>query len=435
MMYRIALLLSGSLFIACNSSEYNDTKENLNDKTELIGMGPYADFNYNMGSELFNSAYYSAAKESFLKCIQNTEYQTFKEDAMYNLTIICFELKQEEEAYAWMDSLIRREYTWLDWFKNESHSFSQSTDYVKRLAAIELILKRVENPENCTFHYSELNHFKTAFQRAKSNWSSSASAFYAQYFSKSSSALYFYQKFKIQSSSQLFSLRVQEKEAYFESILPHLGEVENFEEEIRSYFNQFEKAYPAAIFPDIHYLMGCFNAGGTSSPHGILIGTEMHLKQPDSPLENLNNWERAVLKSTDNLPLIVLHELVHIQQNNSFTNLLGNAIYEGAADFVCNLIAGGHINEHIHSWVEENQKEKEIWKQFEIAMLQEDVSDWIGNADRAKGKPADLGYYVGYKICESYYLKSANKTKALEEIIQIENWDEFYLKSGYGKTF
>lgn len=433
MIYRTLSFLVCCLFISCNTPDSKQLETSPKSNMELVAIGPYSDFDYNLGSEMFNSGHYLEAKESFFQCVLKTENQTFKEDAMYNLAILCFELEQAEQAYAWMDSLIERKYTWLHWFRNESHSFSESAEYLKRLSQIETIQKRAENPANCQFHYAELDHFKMAFNSAQANWEKGADAFYSQYFSKASNALYFYQKFKIESSSHLFSLRVQEKQAYFESILTHLDEVKSFEDEIRAHFNQFEQAYPEAVFPNIHYLMGCFNAGGTSSPFGILIGAEMHLLQPQSPLENFNHWEQTVVRSADNFPLIVLHELVHIQQNDNYSNLLGNAIYEGTADFVSSLITGHHINEHIHKWVDENQKEKDIWMHFQSQMFQEDVSDWIGNADRAKEQPADLGYYIGFKICESYYLKSSNKTKALEEIIQIEHWEDFYVQSGYGK--
>ena len=52
---------------------------------------------------------------------------------------------------------------------------------------------------------------------------------------------------------------------------------------------------------------------------------------------------------------------------------------------------------------------------------------------QALNKPADLGYYVGYKICESYYNKQKDKKKAIQEILTIKDWEEFYLKSGYMK--
>ncbi|MDX1350605.1 MAG: DUF2268 domain-containing putative Zn-dependent protease [Putridiphycobacter sp.] len=157
----------------------------------------------------------------------------------------------------------------------------------------------------------------------------------------------------------------------------------------------------------------------------------MHTKMDDSDLTNFTNWEKKVVRNFSNLPLITLHELVHIQQNNNYNNLLGNAIYEGAADFVSSLVCGTHINQYVHNWA--NQREKEIWNEFEKEMYSENTQNWIGNADRAIDKPADLGYYVGFKICESYYKQQTDKNRAIKDILTITDWKEFYLKSGYMK--
>jgi uncharacterized protein YjaZ len=49
-------------------------------------------------------------------------------------------------------------------------------------------------------------------------------------------------------------------------------------------------------------------------------------------------------------------------------------------------------------------------------------------------RPADLGYYVGYKICQEYYEKSADKKKAIKDILEIRDFDQFFRESGYGQT-
>jgi uncharacterized protein YjaZ len=161
----------------------------------------------------------------------------------------------------------------------------------------------------------------------------------------------------------------------------------------------------------------------------LIIGAEMHTKTASSDLTNFSSWERQVVRDFSNLPLIVIHELVHIQQNDNYENLLGNAIYEGAADFVSGLICGTHINAYVHEWAE--SREAEVWSDFKEAMYGDNSNDWIGNADRAKDTPADLGYYVGYKICESYYNSQYDKKKAISDILNITDWEAFYVESGY----
>ncbi|KJD34980.1 hypothetical protein PW52_12855 [Tamlana sedimentorum] len=427
--YLIFILLS-----SCSKQsedKFNHCKDFQNEKAELIALGSYPNYYYNLANELNNAGRINLAIEAYINCIKTSNSQTFVEDAMYNVSILYFETNQDSRAYTLMDSLIIRKYTWLNWYKTAKHPFFKQPNYLSRLEKIDSINALINNPINCNFHYQDVSNFITAFKKSQTNWNNAPSYFYNDYFSKASKALYFYQKFKIQSSSHQFAYRIEDKEAYFQSIIPNLTKLNTQEKVIRNHLNEFKKLYPNAIFPDIYYVVGCFNAGGTSSPFGLIIGAEMHTKTEASNLTNFNNWEKKVVRDFSNLPLITLHELVHIQQNNNYNNLLGNAIYEGAADFISTLVCGSHINEHVHDWA--NKNENEVWHAFKKEMYGENTQNWIGNADRAKGKPADLGYYVGFKICESYYNNQTDKKKAIKEILSITNWNEFYLKSRYMK--
>lgn len=428
--YTLFLLIVILLF-NCSNIEKKTITNNvfLDETTELVALGSYPDYYYNLANELNNTGRTDLAIEAYKTCIQNSNSQTFVEDAMFNLSMLYFDTEKDTLAYQLMDSLIEKKYTWLNWYKSSENKFSNNQEYQLRLVKIDSLFDLKNNPENCNFHYQDVFNFINAFNKSKINWTKAPAYFYDDYFSKASKALFFYQKFKIQSSSHQFAYRVEDKQKYFESILPNLQKIKEQENIIRDYLIKFEKLYPQAIFPDIYYTVGCFNAGGTSSPFGLIIGAEMHTRAENSDLTNFNNWEKNVVRDFSNLPLIIIHELVHIQQNNNYNNLLGNSIYEGAADFVSELICGSHINQYIHNWADEH--EVKVWEEFKTEMYENNSSNWIGNADRAKDKPADLGYYVGFKICESYYNNQTDKTKAINDILSISDWNDFYLKSGY----
>ena len=93
------------------------------------------------------------------------------------------------------------------------------------------------------------------------------------------------------------------------------------------------------------------------------------------------------------------------------------------------LISGRHINEHVHEGA--NQREDSLWTAFRVKMNDTDTSGWLYNANNAEGVPADLGYWMGYKIVESYYEKSPDKEAALAEILQIRDAQDFLERSGY----
>ena len=399
------------------------------EKTELIALGSYPNYYYNLANELNNTGRTDLAIEAYKMCIATSRSQTIVEDAMFNLSMLYFDSEKDTLAYRLMDSLITRRYTWLNWYKGSENSFTHEIGYQSRLDKIDSLSILKNSPKNVVFHYTDVSNFLTAFTKSKRDWTNAPNYFYEDYFSKASSGLFFYQKFKIQSSSHQFAYCVEDKQKYYESIVSNLQEINTHEQDIRGYLEGFEEMYPDAIFPDIYYTVGCYNAGGTSSPYGLIIGAEMHTKMEESDLTNFNTWEKNVVRDFANLPLITIHELVHIQQNNNYNNLLGNSIYEGAADFISSLILGSHINEHVHSWA--NKHEEEVWNDFEKEMLSNNTQNWIGNANRAIDKPADLGYYVGFKICESYYNKQSDKKKAISDILNVTDWTDFYLKSGY----
>jgi hypothetical protein len=59
---------------------------------------------------------------------------------------------------------------------------------------------------------------------------------------------------------------------------------------------------------------------------------------------------------------------------------------------------------------------------------------WLYNGWNAKAlgdRPADLGYWIGYRITKSYYEHAADKRQAIQEILTIRNFDRFLAASHY----
>ena len=53
----------------------------------------------------------------------------------------------------------------------------------------------------------------------------------------------------------------------------------------------------------------------------------------------------------------------------------------------------------------------------------------------ASGRPADLGYYIGYHIKKAYYDRAPDKARAIREILHIADARQFLARSGYGARF
>jgi uncharacterized protein YjaZ len=60
------------------------------------------------------------------------------------------------------------------------------------------------------------------------------------------------------------------------------------------------------------------------------------------------------------------------------------------------------------------------------------INDWMYSPAK-KGRPSDLGYYMGYKIVQSYYRNSKNKTKMIGEILNIKDFNDFLKASKYAE--
>lgn len=220
---------------------------------------------------------------------------------------------------------------------------------------------------------------------------------------------------------------------YYASIRQKSLQSKRLAPQIMSSFRKLKELYSDAVFPDVYFVIGRLNSGGTTSNAGLLIGMEMHCRTPDSPLDELTNWHRKVLAPIDNLPHIVAHESIHYQQRVPQNTLLEKALQEGSADLMAELISGKHINAVQQKYGDAN--EKAVWTEFVKEMDGKDLSNWLYNGDRAKNMPADMAYYVGYRITKSYYDRAKDKKKAIREILNFKDARKLLKESGYGEKF
>jgi len=146
----------------------------------------------------------------------------------------------------------------------------------------------------------------------------------------------------------------------------------------------------------------------------------------------LNLWEKNNYTNVQNIPVIVIHELIHFQQEKikDDTTLLYYALIEGMADFICEEVTGKNPSQRQQDYAK--TRRMEIWEDFKKEMYLARAYNWIANGDKeTKDKPADLGYYVGYEICKSYYEEAADKKAAIREMLTIQDHKAFLESSKY----
>ena len=183
------------------------------------------------------------------------------------------------------------------------------------------------------------------------------------------------------------------------------------EPEIRSMMRRLQALYPEAVLLDVYVVIGRHSVGGWTRGDTLVVAAEMY----PSPAA---------------LPVIVAHELVHRQQPAATGDqtLLERSFHEGSADFVGALISGATINVPAQQYGRAH--EHELWREFQGVMNGHEYLPWLYGGVVAN-RPADLGYFFGYRIAQSYYDRADDKATAVREILRVTDITSFLTKSGY----
>ena len=226
-------------------------------------------------------------------------------------------------------------------------------------------------------------------------------------------------------SAEALAKKILEDRAYYERVRTNTERMGGLVPEIRAAYRRLKQIYAEAAFPSLYFVVGRRNSGGTSSDRALMLGAEMF------------SDEGSRIRFQDIVPVVV-HELAHFQHRTGEgkgPSLLRVAMGEGAADFVAEQLVGRHTNEDLKSYGDSH--EHELWRRFQTDMLREDRQGaWLYNGSEKKRMgPPDLGYYMGYKICQAYYQYQPDKTEALRAIIEMRDPEAVLRESRYSERF
>src|SRR6188768_2346438 len=130
---------------------------------------------------------------------------------------------------------------------------------------------------------------------------------------------------------------------FWNSIRPNTLTAKSYASEIEKSINKFKELYPGLKEAKMYFTVGGLRSGGTTMNDMVLIGSEIATGNASTDVsEFTNNWLAGVFKNqqADNLVPLNIHEYVHTQQKGNPHNLLGQAIKEGACDFITELVIG-----------------------------------------------------------------------------------------------
>jgi hypothetical protein len=193
-------------------------------------------------------------------------------------------------------------------------------------------------------------------------------------------------------------------------------------ERLAAAMGRLAQLYPDARFPPVTIAIGRgkpIGIGGRDT--GVQIGAEALCA---------NAWINPDIG--DRFVRVVMHEYAHVQQAVSFSErdgatVLAASLEEGAAEFVTELTTGATAYAYLDALVA--GRETDIETAFAADKDKTDLSDWLYNS--TPQAPADLGYWVGYRIVKFFYQRNDDKQEAIRVIFEMTDPADFLEKSGW----
>ncbi|RKR05350.1 putative Zn-dependent protease DUF2268 [Flavobacterium sp. 90] len=263
-----------------------------------------------------------------------------------------------------------------------------------------------ENPLDAVFETKDSKNFWQAFDKMDKSKENP----FVEYIQKGSPGVKAFTENRIINADSLFAV-VKKRKSDYELSRNVLDGLSVKKKRVIAIYSALKYWYPNAKFPPIYFVYGRFNSGGTSAPEGIIIGIEK--------LQNL-----------DGVSGLIAHELIHYQQKIKGKDvLLKWCLLEGGADFMGELTSGEAINQASYKYGEQNRDK--LCEEFVTRLKNPDYQDWLYGTSNKDDRPNDLGYWIGYKIIESYFNKQKDKQKAIQEIMNINDPMQFLKESGF----
>lgn len=213
---------------------------------------------------------------------------------------------------------------------------------------------------------------------------------------------------------------------FWNSIRENTLKVKDLYPEINADLLKLKNFYPDLNQSTIYFTIGAFRTGGTIQNNKVLIGSELSLADKGTIVEELPAWRQPFYKNQvpiEEIALLCTHEYVHTQQNELVQNLLSMCLYEGVAEFISCKATGKKSTTPAMEYGKANEK-RVVEKFVADLFLISNNYNWLYGENRNEFKVRDLGYYIGYEICERYYAISKDKSNAIKELIELDFTNE-----------
>ena len=220
---------------------------------------------------------------------------------------------------------------------------------------------------------------------------------------------------------------INDAPAFWASVRENTLRAADYAGEIERVVERLRVLYPDLRPAQIYFTVGALRTNGTTLEDQVLIGSELAMADstvvtdelPDGLRQNLRRYVDS--NPVADVVLLNAHEYVHTQQGPFGATLLAVALQEGVAEYVSVLAAEQPSAAPAVAFGQAN--EPRVRDRFATEMFSGRWNDWLyNNTDNPFGV-RDLGYYVGYAIAERYVERSADRTRSIARLIDLDYRD------------
>lgn len=286
-----------------------------------------------------------------------------------------------------------------------------------------------QDPEQAEIITSDVEHFWQAFDdAAKVPAEQQAEVYAREYFDPGSQGFKDFIAFRKVTPAS-FAAHVEQNRDYYATIRPRIGEVVGQKPMIQAAFRRFKALYPDISFPKhAYFVVGTQHGAGMNSDDGIILAAEMFATPPGTPYGYNKVYPEYV-------PFSVVHETVHFNQSFQIGDgapLLPSVVNEGSADFIASLVLPEPaVRQTTDRWQYGCARESALAARFMQELDAAQVQPWLYDHAPDTGWPPDMGYWLGYRIAQTYYAQAKDKTAALRAILQVTDFKALLKASGY----
>jgi hypothetical protein len=215
---------------------------------------------------------------------------------------------------------------------------------------------------------------------------------------------------------------------FWNSVRENTQKADAYREEIRQGIERVGELYPEVKPNKIYFTIGAMRTGGTYLDSMALIGSEMAFADENTVAAEFPEAMRAGRQTyfdqnpLDDVVFLAVQEFVHTQQKPFVHNLLSYCLHEGVGDFVSYTALNLTPDLPAITYGKSNDAVRE---KFEKEMFYiNNRNKWLWSDAPNEFGVRDLGYYIGYQLCENYYNQAADKKEAIRTMIELDYEDD-----------